>query len=156
MRHVIWIFLLFATASSAGALKLSCSHQEAFTISNWGKTAPAEVEWTAIFNTDDFKSPEPKYEYSLKRFEPKSENICGTCQDYIDYVSVGPTYAQNMRVTESSLILENAKFKTGLAAFSAYMTYVVSREDLSSTANYGYASYKGECSMEKVEIKKLF
>lgn len=156
VHHITWLLLLFVTTASAEALRLTCSHQEEFIISMWGKTAPALVEWTAIFNTDDFQSPELKYEYSLTKFEPQADKICNSCQEYIDYVTVGPTYVQDMQVSESSIILKNAVFKTGLAAFDTFMTYVVSRKDLSYSANYSYASYEGSCTMKKVEIKKLF
>lgn len=153
----LWILALGVTSVAAAPKKLTCEHiEEIATNWNGSKTAPVDVLFTAVFDPADLELPDPTYEFTLVKWEPRTEKLAAGMDLYIERLSIGSTYVQPMKATPTTLMLDDYKFKGGLVQPAGPYTIQVSRSDLTYTLDSGHRLTTGKCRIEDLIIENIF
>ena len=157
IKIFLWILALGFASATAAPKKLTCEHLEDIA-TNWNgsKTAPVDVLFTAVFDPDDLQLSDPTYEFTLVKWEPRTDKRVSGMDTYIERLSIGSTFVQPMRATPTTLMLDDYKFKAGLAQPVGPYTIPVSRSDLTYTIDLGHRLTTGQCRIEDLAVENVF
>ena len=157
IKIFLWMMFLGVASATAAPKKLTCEHLEDIA-TNWNgsETAPVDVLFTAVFDPDDLQLSDPTYEFTLVKWEPRTDKRVSGMDTYIERLSIGSTFVQPMSATPTTLLLDNYKFKGGLAQPAGAHTIQVSRSDLTYTFTLGSDITIGLCRIEDLGNYNVF